>query len=174
MKSTPKEVYDRLLYMARNGIVNYIPRKRSPYVLYPINREDRERLRLPRSVYEDRRERYQNRISAILAYATNDQVCRSRQLLLYFGQKDAPACGKCDYCLKKTESGLSNIEFERIWMDLCEALSSESLSVEALTDRLNHLPQKVLQVIRHQLDQGRLFADGQTLKLPENNADNNR
>lgn len=174
VKSTPKEVYDRLLYMARNGIVNYIPRKRSPYVLYPINREDRERLRLPRSVYEDRRERYQNRISAILAYATNDQACRSRQLLLYFGQKDAPTCGKCDYCLKKTESGLSNIEFERIWMALCQALSSESLSVEALTDRLNHLPQKVLQVIRHQLDQGRLFADGQTLKLPENNADNNR
>jgi ATP-dependent DNA helicase RecQ len=172
--STSKEVYDRLLYMARNGIINYIPRKRSPYILYPINRENRERIRLPRSVYEDRRERYQNRISAILAYATNDQVCRSRQLLLYFGQKDAPACGKCDYCLKKTESGLSNIEFERIWAGLCDALSSGSQSVEELTDRLNFTPQKVLQIIRYQLDQGYLIADGQILKRPENNAENNR
>ena len=36
---------------------------------------------------------------AILQYANDDNVCRSRQLLRYFGEKHSEDCGQCDVCL---------------------------------------------------------------------------
>ena len=56
---------------------------------------------LTREVYEDRLEQYRERIQAILRYAQTDSCCRSRQLLSYFGEKDAKNCGQCDVCLEK-------------------------------------------------------------------------
>jgi ATP-dependent DNA helicase RecQ len=163
--STAKEVYDRLLFMARSGVIHYIPRKKSPYIIYRVNREARDRIRLPRSVYEDRRERYQSRIASMMTYATNDQLCRSRQLLLYFGQKDAPACGKCDVCVRKTESGLNRYEFERIWVKLSEQLATGSISIDKLVDASGFSSEKTLKVVRFQLDQGLLSADGTLISL---------
>jgi ATP-dependent DNA helicase RecQ len=32
-------------------------------------------------------------------YMDNDQVCRSRQLLRYFGEENAHDCDRCDVCL---------------------------------------------------------------------------
>ena len=82
------QVYERLLHFSRLGVIHYIPRKKSPYVIYQVNREAKERVALTKAVYEERRDRYQERIKAMLTYANDDQVCRSRQLLLYFGEKD--------------------------------------------------------------------------------------
>ncbi|MDB2385453.1 RecQ family ATP-dependent DNA helicase [Polaribacter sp.] len=37
-------------------------------------------------------------------YITNNQICRSIQLLHYFGEKNAKPCNNCDVCKKKTLS----------------------------------------------------------------------
>lgn len=34
----------------------------------------------------------------MIAYAENDYVCRSRQLLRYFGEEKSTDCGQCDVC----------------------------------------------------------------------------
>ena len=39
------------------------------------------------------------RISAFITYATNDTICRSRQLLAYFGEERSEDCGHCDVCI---------------------------------------------------------------------------
>ncbi len=162
---TPKEVYDRLLHFSRLGVIHYIPRKKSPYVIYQVNREATERVALTKAVYEERRDRYQERISAMLHYATDDQVCRSRQLLLYFGEKDGKNCGKCDVCLKKTESGLSNFEFERISERIAALLKNSDKSVDQLVNELEFPAEKILVVVRHLADQGKLKLDGNQLSL---------
>ena len=35
----------------------------------------------------------------MIDYATNDNVCRSRQLLRYFGETESYDCQQCDVCL---------------------------------------------------------------------------
>ena len=34
----------------------------------------------------------------MIAYAENDDICRSRQLLRYFGEERSTDCGQCDVC----------------------------------------------------------------------------
>ena len=42
----------------------------------------------------------------MIRYATNDKVCRSRQLLRYFGEKNDNNCNQCDVCLSHRSEGL--------------------------------------------------------------------
>lgn len=154
---TAKEVYERLLHFSRLGVIHYIPRKKSPYVIYQVNREAKERLMLTKAVYEDRRERYKDRIKSILTYATDDQLCRNRQLLLYFGEKDAKNCGKCDVCLQKNELGLSNHEYALMEQNIKESLKDGSKSIDELCMAMDQPSEKIILVIRQLADQNQLL-----------------
>ena len=97
---TQEAVYDRLKQLAHLHIVSYIPAKRTPYIIYTRERMEAAHLYLSPMVYEDRRRRYEERIEAMLTYAYNDAVCRSRRLLDYFGERNEHNCGQCDVCLR--------------------------------------------------------------------------
>ena len=94
----PNEVYDILKELSQKHVIHFIPRKQIPYIRYLQRREDSEHISLPPAVYEDRREQYRQRIEAMLRYAKNNDKCRSRQLLAYFGEKETKDCGQCDVC----------------------------------------------------------------------------
>ena len=56
------------------------------------------RIVFPPEVYDDRKKSFQHRIEAMLHYAEETDFCRSKVLLHYFGEEDAPECGQCDVC----------------------------------------------------------------------------
>ena len=58
------------------------------------------------AIYEDRKKQFAERIHAMIAFASNDQVCRSRQLLSYFGEEKGHDCGQCDVCLSHRKEGM--------------------------------------------------------------------
>ncbi len=94
-----QQVYMILKNLSDRRILHFIPQRKTPYVTYSQSREDGERLIFPPSVYEERKNLYAKRIEQVLRYATNDAVCRSRQLLRYFGETRSTDCGQCDVCL---------------------------------------------------------------------------
>ena len=93
------QVYEQLIHLAKLHIVSYIPRKKTPYIIYTRERVEMRHLQIPPTVYEERKERYEKRISAMLDYVSSDTVCRSRMLLHYFGEKNEHNCGQCDTCI---------------------------------------------------------------------------
>lgn len=58
-----------------------------------------ERLVLSKEIYDNRKKEYMERIEAMINYATNDDICRSRQLLRYFGEERSTDCNQCDVCI---------------------------------------------------------------------------
>ena len=101
-----QQLYLILKGLSAKHVIHFIPQRKTPYIRYTQRREDKEHIQLPPSVYEERREQYQQRIHAFIDYASNDHVCRSRQLLLYFGEESKHDCGLCDVCLnEKTQPG---------------------------------------------------------------------
>lgn len=98
---TRQRVYQLLVMLSQRGIIDYIPHKKTPYIIYTRERIEAEKINLPKEVYEDRKERYVSRIQSMVDYVTNTTVCRSRMLLAYFGEKDGHDCGQCDVCLRK-------------------------------------------------------------------------
>ena len=96
-KVSQNECYHLLKALSKKSIINFIPQRKTPYITYLRDREDT--VYLPKSVYEERKEQYIKRISAFITYATNDTICRSRQLLAYFGEEMSEDCGHCDVCI---------------------------------------------------------------------------
>ena len=97
----PQQVYLTLKSLSQKHILHFIPQKKTPYVRYLQRREDIEHIQIMPVVYEERKEQFTQRIHAMIDYATNDAVCRSRQLLRYFGEEDSYDCKQCDVCLDK-------------------------------------------------------------------------
>ena len=97
---TQVQIYLMLKSLAQRRIISFIPQKHTPYVRYMQRREDAEHLLFPPAIYDDLKQRYTRRIEEMIAYATNDDICRSRQLLRYFGETDSPDCGHCDVCMQ--------------------------------------------------------------------------
>ena len=95
---TRDQVYQSLLALSRRRILHYIPYRRTAFVTFTCRRVESDRIVLPPSVYEERRAGFEQRIRAMADYAASDDRCRSRMLLEYFGQSDAPDCGRCDIC----------------------------------------------------------------------------
>jgi ATP-dependent DNA helicase RecQ len=159
---TPREVYETLSGLSKRHIVSYIPKKKTPLIIYTRTREDLKYLEIPRSAYEERKERFENRIEKVLKYINEEHLCRSKMLLNYFGEKEAKDCGCCDVCLAKNDSGLQHAEFNSIKEAILEILSSEPSPVKHITEFLPYPPEKTLAVIRFLADHdsGILLRDG--------------
>ena len=115
----PQQVYQILKSLGQRHILHFIPQKKTPYIRYTQRREDKEFLQFSPAVYEERLSQFRQRIAAVIGYATDDTVCRSRQLLRYFGETDSHDCGLCDVCLSHRKEGLvseprMNIAMEKI------------------------------------------------------------
>ena len=93
------QTYTTLKSLNAKRIVDFMPQRKTPYITYTRDRQDGFRIVIPEEVWEKRREQYVRRIQAMLSYAKNDSVCRSRQLLLYFGEETEEDCHQCDVCL---------------------------------------------------------------------------
>jgi len=149
---TREQVYDELVGLAKEHIIRYIPRKKTPYLTFVREREATNRVVLGKEAYDDRRERYITRVKSVLDYAQEENNCRSQLLLSYFGEKNAKPCGKCDICLKKKETQVTGEDFETIRQAIHQELSAEELTINALVRKIPFKEPKTLQVIRFMLD----------------------
>ena len=102
----PQQVYMTLKGLSQRHILHFIPQKKTPYIRYTQRREDMEHIQIPPSVYEERKAQFEERIHAMINYAKDDAVCRSRQLLRYFGEESDHDCRQCDVCLSHRSEGL--------------------------------------------------------------------
>ena len=158
---THDEVYQLLVGLAKEHIVQYIPRKKTPFLTFVREREATNRVALTKEAYEDRRERYVSRVKSVLDYAQEENICRSQILLSYFGEKDTKSCGKCDICLKNKETQVSTDDFETIQQTILRVLATDALSVNALVKQMPYKEPKVLQVIRFLIDNDQIVENKQ-------------
>ena len=142
-----QQVYDTLTSLSKRHILHYIPQKKTPYIIYTRERQEKERIHLSHEIYDKRKESYVTRINAMISYATAEEKCRSRMLLHYFGEKNKHNCGQCDVCLKKHPSGLKQSEFSHLQELILDILSDGEHPTHTIAKQLNANQEKVQEVI---------------------------
>ena len=154
---TRQQIYNILVTLTKRRIVDYIPRKKTPYIIYTRERLELRFLHIPASVYEERKARYEARIKAMEEYVTTENVCRSRMLLRYFGEKNEHNCGQCDVCLsKRATNDLSEESYEEVKRQILDLLSHSPLTPAETADQIKAEKEDIGQVIRYLLDEGEL------------------
>ena len=159
---TRQQIYNILVTLTKRRIVDYIPRKKTPYIIYTRERLDLRFLHIPPIVYEERKARYEARIKAMEEYVTTENVCRSRMLLHYFGEKNEHNCGQCDVCLSNRASNdVSEKSYEELKRHILELLGQSPLTPAEIADKIKAEKEDIGQVIRYLLDEdGLKMQDG--------------
>ena len=153
----PQLIYDTLLFLNRSHIIHYIPRKRTAYIYFPSSRIERRHIEISKDVYEKGKEQLKNRISAMLDYAYNMDVCREAAILNYFEEKAVESCGHCDVCVSlKNKSPFNKGLFEGIFY----MLSIRPRTLKDFADNLSYSQKEIADMLRILADERRIKMAG--------------
>ncbi len=127
-----------MLQLSRMHILQYVPRKSTPYLYYTTSRELPKYIDMPRSVYEEQYKRLKERIEAMKRFSFGDDDCRVNVMLRYFGEKPEEPCGKCDVCRTRKRNRLTKGNAPRT-LDyiVAESRYSEEDVIEAVRSLLS-------------------------------------
>ncbi|MCB2195090.1 MAG: RecQ family ATP-dependent DNA helicase [Bacteroidetes bacterium] len=156
-------VYKYLNSLKSLGILNYIPKKKNPFIVFTEERLDDKSLYISKENYDFRKNRYIERINAMLHYASSNNKCRSQLLLAYFGDKNPDRCGQCDVCTRRNELDLSKYEFDLILDEIKAKLEYNLISLDEVVDISGIDKEKTLKVIQWLLDNNKIIKDNQDL-----------
>lgn len=131
MKKDEADIRKQLQTLASFGILRYTPQNESPQIIFHKHRVPAEELSFKIGPYEKRKALFEGRIRAMMAYA-KETACRSQNIGRYFGEAEAKACGSCDNCLRKKAGVLTGEEFEKIRLQIVQALSAQELTAPQL------------------------------------------
>ena len=95
----------QLLYkLSLEHVINYIPSDHSSVIYLHHARLQPGNVQLSPQKYAQLRENFRLRAQAMASYAAEEDECRQKYLLNYFGQEDSEDCGCCDVCRRGAAS----------------------------------------------------------------------
>ena len=160
------QTYMVLVNLSKKRIIDFIPRKSIPLISYKRDRVDGSDVILDKSVYEERKEQFQKSINSVINYAQNDRVCRSRQLLYYFGEKKSVDCEQCDVCLSHTHHD-NHDQQEEIKEKLLAMVADGERHHVTEVRQLDEDWDMVTKVMKELMDEEQLLMDGSYLILSD-------
>ena len=160
------QTYMVLVNLSKKRIIDFIPRKSIPLISYKRDRVDGSDVILDKSVYEERKEQFQKSINSVINYAQNDRVCRSRQLLYYFGEKKSVDCAQCDVCLSHTHHD-DHDKQEEIKEKLLAMVADGERHHVTEVRQLDEDWDMVTKVMKELMDEEQLLMDGSYLILSD-------
>ena len=163
---TRRQIYEQLVHLAKLRIVSYIPRKKTPYIIYTRERIEAQLIHISPEIYEERKARYETRINAMLEYVTNDTLCRSRMLLDYFGEKNEHNCGQCDTCIGlRKQTATCQPDREELYEKIHEILSGAPQTPAGLLEQLPIEKELLTEALHRLLDEGKIIVVNGILQI---------
>ena len=160
------EVVKKLIFLNKSNILNYLPIRTKPQLVYALERLSLKNIQLSKENYKNQKTAAEVRLQSLLDFLSNSIQCRSQQLLHYFGQKKVKRCGICDICQRKNKVELNEIEFKSIENLIEQSLKTGPKHLYSLVSGIEDFEEdKIISVIRWLLDNSKLIRQNdETLK----------
>jgi ATP-dependent DNA helicase RecQ len=150
-------IRDILKQLAADKIVYYDPAPEKPQILLLQNRMYRDDLKFDLAALKARKQKHLDRITQIIGYTNNTNICRSVYIGNYFNDKQIQPCGKCDVCTdKKTiEQDDLNLLKDQILKYLSEPISFAELMLQFDSNRI----QEIKKIVEYLLEKEIIVSD---------------
>jgi ATP-dependent DNA helicase RecQ len=158
-ETTEQQVYETLVLLARMHILQYIPRKTTPYLLYTASRQLPKEVLIPKSIYEEQRQRMQMRIDAMKSFAFDSVECRVNVMLQYFGETPDDVCYKCDECRRRKKRKLSRGEHKELKDSLKYMIGQQPRSLDYLFNESAYRREEIVDTLRELMRKGTVVMD---------------
>ena len=149
-------------------MIRYVPSNRSPILFMNEERLPRADLYIAPETYKRRQELMRERFEQMIAYAANEEQCRSIVLEKYFGEETPAPCGVCDVCLARkraakaagrapgTSGDPATGPETSLREKLLARLARSPADPRQLVDELACSPDRLAEVVRELLGEGKI------------------
>ena len=127
-------VINTLIKLEKEKIITLNLNKTDAEITFIEPREDNKTINRIANTIEVQNEQKVKQVNDVISYITNESVCKSQQLLSYFGETITTNCGICSVCINKTSSSKSNLQINGIEI-VISLLQKESLSSRDLLEK---------------------------------------
>lgn len=122
-----------LYNLSLEHVIKYIPGQRADVLTLHSEHLTPGNVKLSPSRYQMLKETWHKRMETMVEYVSEENTCRSRFLLSYFGQTESANCGRCDIC----RAGKASEDAAKPSGGANEKVNEENLTAEALTAFVN-------------------------------------
>jgi ATP-dependent DNA helicase RecQ len=152
--TTEDTVIAVLLQLQKDAIITLHLSKTDAQITFIEPREDDKTINRIAKIIEQQNNLKQQQVQSVLDYVKNDDLCKSIQLLSYFGEKNTKPCGICSVCTKKkTVTKSSDLKVLR--NNIIELLEKGDLSSRTMMSALNcsekDFKQVIVLLLEHQI-----------------------
>lgn len=158
----PKEKIDETIQqLAADEILVLEEVQTDAEITFLVAREDDKTIHPIAKDIIHQNELKKNRVQAVIEYVQNTTVCRSRQLLSYFGEKVAQTCGVCSVCTTREKAPNRELQL-LISDDILKIIRIKPMTSNEICEALPYREQMLLEIIQ-------LLLEADKIKLTENN-----
>jgi len=136
--------------LKNDEIINYVAQHSDLDITFLVPREDDSTINVFASKVKERQKIKADNLEHMLAYINNNRLCRSKQLLEYFGEEVKEKCGICDICVNEVNS--NERDMHSISKNILLLLKERPSSSRALIEKVSYKEEDVLLAIKHLLE----------------------
>jgi ATP-dependent DNA helicase RecQ len=159
---TEKDVIQQLKRLEKDQIISLELSNSDSEITFLKPREDDRTINPIAKLVEQQNNIKKEQIEAVIAYTQNNNVCRSIQLLNYFGETSKQNCGICSVCLSKQNPNEDSTITEKV----LEALQQGELSSRQMLLKLNCRQEDLLNILTQLIELKKIeITDSNTYRL---------
>ena len=151
----PSKIISHLNTLDTKGILKFKTTNTDAQITFGQPREDDKAInRISKEVKTQNKIKHK-KIQAVIDYIENNSICKSQQLLTYFGEPQSKACGTCNVCLQNKTQPSTNFQKENVDLVL-KTLETQSLNSRQLASYLSLSSNEIIAVLGYLLEQEKI------------------
>ena len=145
--TTEPVVISALKQLEKDGIISLSLSKTDAQVTFIQPREDDKTINRIATIIEQQNSLKQLQVKAVLDFIKNDDICKSMQLLSYFGEENTEPCGICSVCTSSKKPSKAQ-DLKTLRNRVIELLEQGDLSSRAMISYLDCSEKDIKNVIQ--------------------------
>ncbi|TQD39091.1 RecQ family ATP-dependent DNA helicase [Haloflavibacter putidus] len=121
-------------------------------IMFMVPREDERTINPLIPYIKQQYQNKKNKINAVLSFVQNNEVCKTKQILAYFGETKTKDCNNCSVCFQKKSK--KPVDDKTIYRNIVMVLEKESLNSKELVKKLDFPEEDIIRILRLMLDKG--------------------
>lgn len=156
--SSVQQLRTNLSHLDQREVVEYVPQKELPQLSFLTPKQAIDQLAIDQKALQSKRKLKMGKMEAVISYLHEEEVCRTRLLLEYFGETGYQNCEVCDNCLRRHKHEKDDYHRSHYKKQLLELLKKDDdLNEEELIKILDPSDKSIfLEVLSELIDHGDL------------------
>lgn len=144
---TENTIIDVLKQLKKDELITLKLSKTDSEVTFLEPREDDKTIYRIAKTIEQQYKLKEKQVNSIISYINNTTICKSKQLLRYFGETSVSNCGVCSVCINDSVTSTRNIE-----NDVLSFLAIKDASSRQIINQLNISETQLNSVLKQLLE----------------------